>query len=404
MTPRQRVLAALDHREPDQVPIDCSGHRSSGIAAITYPRLRERLGLPPTTVRVYDPIQQLAILDEDVLDRFGVDTIEMGRGFSLNEASWADWVLPDGTPCKMPAWALPERRDGEWLVRSVTGRVIGRMPDGALFFEQCHWPFLEQDDPDHLPEAFAESMWTALRSPPGESELASETLTAGAKRLRERTDRAIIGLFGGNLLECGQFVYRNDNFLMLLAAEPARVHRFLDKLVEMHLANLEQFLKAVGPYIDIVLFGDDLGMQTGPQMSPAMYREFFKPRHALMWRRAKELANVKVMLHCCGGVRSLLRDLIDAGLDAINPVQISCKGMNAAELKREFGKDLTFWGGGCDTQKILPLGTPDQVREHVREQVKILAPSGGFVFQQVHNIMANVPPENIIAMFDAVRA
>jgi uroporphyrinogen decarboxylase len=404
MTPRQRVLAALDHREPDQVPIDCSGHRSSGIAAIVYPRLRECLGLPPTTVRVYDPIQQLAILDEDVLDRFGVDTIEMGRGFSLDEASWADWVLPDGTPCKMPAWALPQRREGEWVFRSVTGRVIGRMPDGALFFEQCHWPFLEQDDPDHLPEAFAESMWTALRSPPGTPGLSTEDLTAGAKRLRERTNRAIIGLFGGNLLETGQFLYRNDNFLMLLAAEPARVHHFLDKLVEMHLANLERFLGAVGPYIDIVLFGDDLGMQTGPQMSPAMYREFFKPRHALMWRRAKELANVRVMLHCCGGVRSLLRDLIDAGLDAINPVQISCRGMNAAELKREFGKDLTFWGGGCDTQQILPKGTPEQVRAHVREQVKIMAPGGGFVFQQVHNIMANVPPENIIAMFDAVRA
>ena len=159
----------------------------------------------------------------------------------------------------------------------------------------------------------------------------------------------------------------------------------------------------MGPYIDVVLFGDDLGMQTGPQMSPAMYRQFFKPRHALMWRRAKALANVKVMLHCCGGVRSLLRDLIDAGLDAINPVQISCRGMNAADLKREFGKDLTFWGGGCDTQQILPEGTPDQVRNHVREQVKILAPGGGFVFQQVHNIMSNVPPQNIVAMFDAVR-
>lgn len=404
MNPRQRVLAALDHREPDQVPIDCSGHRSSGIAAIVYPRLRERLGLPPTTIRVYDPIQQLAVLDEDVLDRFGIDTIELGRGFSLDESAWADWVLPDGTPCKMPAWALPERTEGEWVFRSVTGRMIGRMPDGALFFEQCHWPFLERDDPDHLPEAFAESMWTALRSPPGMPGLSDTDLAAGAKRLRERTDRAIIGLFGGNLLECGQFLYRNDNFLMLLAAEPARAHRFLDKLVAMHLANLERFLGAVGPYIDIVLFGDDLGMQTGPQMSPAMYRAFFKPRHALMWRRAKELAKVKVMLHCCGGVRTLLRDLIDAGLDAINPVQISCRGMNAAELKREFGKDLTFWGGGCDTQQILPLGTPEQVREHVREQVKILAPGGGFVFQQVHNIMANVPPDNIIAMFDAVRA
>jgi len=165
-----------------------------------------------------------------------------------------------------------------------------------------------------------------------------------------------------------------------------------------------RFLGAVGPYIDIILFGDDLGMQTGPQMSPAMYREFFKPRHAGMWKRAKELARVKVMLHCCGGVRTLLPHLIDAGLDAINPVQISCRGMSAAELKREFGRDLTFWGGGCDTREILPNGTPEQVRSHVREQVRILAPGGGFVFQQVHNIMANVPPENIIAMFDAARA
>ncbi len=404
MTPRERVLAALDHREPDRLPIDFSGHRSSGVAAIVYPKLRECLGLPATTIRVYDPIQQLAIVDEDVLDRFGVDTIEMGRGFALDEASWADWTLPDGTACKMPAWALPERREGAWVFRSATGRVIGRMPDGALFFEQCHWPFLEHDDLDHLSDAFAESMWTAMRSPPGAPGMSAEELSAGARRLRERSSRAIIGLFGGNLLEIGQFLYRNDNFLMLLAGEPARAHAFLDKLVEHHLANLERFLGSVGPYIDIILFGDDLGMQTGPQMSPAMYREFFKPRHAAMWKRAKELAPVKVMLHCCGGVRTLLPHLIEAGLDAINPVQISCRGMGAGELKREFGKDLTFWGGGCDTREILPNGTPEQVRAHVREQVRILAPGGGFVFQQVHNIMANVPPENIVAMFDAARA
>jgi len=402
MTSRDRVLAALEHREPDRVPIDLSGHRSSGIAAIVYPKLRELLGLPPRTIRVYDPIQQLAIVDEDVLDQFGVDTIELGRGFALEDSAWADWTLPDGTPCKMPAWTLPERREGEWVFRSVTGRVIGRMPDGALFFEQCHWPFLEHDDLAHLGDAFAESMWTALRSPPGAPGVNTGDLGAGARRLRERTGRAIIGLFGGNLLETGQFLYRNDNFLMLLAGEPAQAHEFLDKLVEHHLANLERFLGAVGPYIDIVLFGDDLGMQTGPQMSPAMYREFFKPRHAMMWRRAKELARVKVMLHCCGGVRTLLPDLIDAGLDAINPVQISCRGMNAAELKREFGKDMTFWGGGCDTQDILPNGSPEQVRAHVKEQVKILAPGGGFVFQQVHNIMANVPAQNIVAMYDAV--
>ncbi len=404
MTSRERVLAALDHREPDLVPIDFSGHRSSGVAAVLYPRLRDCLGLPPKTIRVYDPIQQLAIVDEDVLDRFGVDTIELGRGFALDDDSWADWTLPDGTPCQMPAWALPERRSDEWVFRSASGRVIGRMPDGALFFEQCHWPFLEQDDPDHLVEALAESMWTTMRAPPGIPGSTAAELAAGARRLREHSRRAILGLFGGNLLETGQFLYRNDNFLMLLASEPARALAFLDRLTEHHLANLERFLSAVGPFIDIIVFGDDLGMQTGPQMSPAMYRSFFQPRHAALWKRARELADVKVMLHCCGGVRPLLPALIEAGLDAINPVQISCRGMDAAELKREFGKDLTFWGGGCDTRTELPSGSPHQVCEHVREQVRLLAHGGGFVFQQVHNIMANVPPRNVVAMFDAVRS
>jgi uroporphyrinogen decarboxylase len=134
-----------------------------------------------------------------------------------------------------------------------------------------------------------------------------------------------------------------------------------------------------------------------------MYRRIFKPRHKLMWETAKSLAPVKVMLHCCGGVRELLPDLIDAGLDAINPVQISCRGMEPEGLKRDFGRDIVFWGGGCDTREILPLGSPRTVREHVRRQVEIMSKGGGFVFQQVHNILANVPPENIVAMFDAVR-
>ena len=213
-----------------------------------------------------------------------------------------------------------------------------------------------------------ESMWHAVAGPPGPW-VNSAQLREGAKRLRQKTDKAIVGVFGGNLLEAGQFLYRNDNFFMLLAAEPEKAHKFLDDLVEIHLANLEKFLGAVGEYIDIIIFGDDLGMQSGPQVSPKMYREFFKPRHKLMWSRAKQLANVKVMLHCCGGVRELLPDLIDAGLDAINPVQISCAGMDARELKAEFGKDMVFWGGGCDTQTILPNATPDEVRRHVKEQV-----------------------------------
>ncbi|MHC4643665.1 MAG: uroporphyrinogen decarboxylase family protein [Planctomycetota bacterium] len=400
MTSRERVLAALNHSEPDRVPIDFSGHRSSGIAAVAYPKLREFLGLPPRPIRVYDVIQQLAIVDEDVLDRFDVDTIEMGRGFALDEDSWSPWKLPDGTPCLVPSWTPLERDDGRWVIRSKTGRVLGQMPDGVLYFEQMYYPFAESDDLQNISAALEESMWTAVASPPGPID--SQSLSEGAKLLREKTNRAIIGLFGGNLFEIGHFLYRNYQFMMLLAAEPKHAHDFLDKLVEIHLANLERFLEAVGEYIDIILFGDDLGMQTGPMISPQMYREFFKPRHKLLWSRAKQLADVKVMLHCCGGVRELMPDLIEAGVDAINPVQISCSGMDATRLKAEFGADITFWGGGCDTRDILPTGTPQQVAKNVEEQVRILSPGGGFVFQQVHNILANIPPANIVAMFDAV--
>ena len=402
MTSRERVLTACQHRQPDQVPIDFSGHPSSGIAAIAYSRLRDYLELPKKTIRVYDPIQQLAIVDEDVLEKFGIDVLDLGRGFALDETSWADWILPDGTPCKMPAWALPEKADGRWVFRSKSGRVIAHMPEGALYFEQTYFPFADEKGPTTIREGMQESMWNAVGGPPG-PRVNQEQLREGAKRLRQKTDRAILGGFGGNLLETGQFLYRNDNFFMLLAGEPAKAHKFLDELVEIHLANLEKYLAAVGDSIDIIKFGDDLGMQSGPQVSPRMYREFFKPRHKLMWMRAKELASVVVMLHCCGGVRELLPDLIDAGLDAINPVQISCAGMDAAELKAEFGNEMVFWGGGCDTQTILPSATPDAVRRHVKEQVGILSPGGGFVFQQVHNILAYVPPQNVVAMFEAVR-
>lgn len=383
--------------------MDFGGHRSSGIAALAYPGLRKALGLPPKTVRVYDVIQQLAVIDDDVLDLFNVDTIELGRGFALDDSDWADWILPDGTPCQVPVWSIPEREQGRWVIRSRSGRVIAHMPDGALYFEQCYWPFLEMDDLSELEAVFDECMWTAVVCPPGPQADDLQQFAETARRFRGSTDRAIIGLFGGSLLETGEFLYRIDNFLAMLAAEPARAHAFLDRLTELHLKNLERYLTAVGDSIDIILFGDDLGMQTGPLISPRMYRQFFKPRHALLWDTAKKLADVKVLLHCCGGIRELLPDLIDAGLDAINPVQISCAGMDAAGLKRDFGSEITFWGGGCDTQAILPYGTPQQVAEHVSQQIRLLQPGGGFIFQQVHNIMANVPAQNIIAMFDAVR-
>jgi uroporphyrinogen decarboxylase len=407
MNSRERVLAALNHLETDRPPVDFSGHRSSSISAIAYHKLRDYVGFEKRPIRVYDPIQQLAIVDEDVLQLFGVDTIELGRGFALEDKNWAEWVLPDGSPCLMPAWALPQRDHQRWVMRSKSGRVIAQMPDGALYFEQTFFPFFEDPvDLGTIEDVFEEAMWTAVTAPPGplvDGPGGDTIFAAGARRLRASTDRAIIGLFGGNLLEIGQFLFRNDRFFMLLAGEPEKAHAFLEKLTEIHLRKLEKYLSLVGPYIDVIQFGDDLGMQNGPQISPRMYREFFKPRHHRMWRRAKELANVKVMLHSCGGLRELLPDLIDAGLDAVNPVQITCKGMEASGLKRDFGQQITFWGGGCDTRDILPHATPQEVKQHVRQQVSILRPGGGFVFQQVHNILADVPPENITAMFEAVR-
>lgn len=400
MTSRERVLMSLNHKEPPQVAVDFGGHRSSGIAAMAYQGLRRQLGLEAKPTYVYDIIQQLAIIHDDVLDRLRVDVTELGRAFNQDDADWVDWVLPDGSPCKVPAWSVPERTPDGWILRSGSGRPLAIMPDGALYFEQTYFPFIDQPDSD-LQTALSECVWTAVQAPPGPS-VSTDDLREGAKAFRAATDRAIVGLFGGNLLETGQFLYRNDNFFMLLAGEPKKAHRFLDELVELHLQNLETYLDAVGDSIDVILFGDDLGMQTGPQISPQMYRDFFKPRHKTMWMRAKELADVKVMLHCCGGVRELLPDLIEAGLDCINPVQVTCSGMDARQLKADFGRDMVFWGGGCDTRQVLPHGTPDEIRQHVHEQVEITQPGGGFVFQQVHNIMANVPPENITAMFEGV--
>jgi uroporphyrinogen decarboxylase len=249
-------------------------------------------------------------------------------------------------------------------------------------------------------------MWTGISHPGAHLDLDIENerqeLIDGAKALRESTDRAIIGLFGGNIFEIPQMLFRMDNYLLDIAMYPDKTQEFSEILCDLHMENLEKWLGAVGPYIDIILFGDDLGGQWGPLIGPDTYRQLYKPYHKKMWNHAKKLADVKVMLHCCGGVNELLPDLIDAGLDAINPVQISCAGMEPTILKAEFGDEITFWGGGCDTQHILPELTPEKVAEHVKDEVKILKPGGGFVFQQVHNILANVPPENIVSMYKAV--
>ena len=228
-------------------------------------------------------------------------------------------------------------------------------------------------------------------------------LKKGAEKLRNSTAKAIHAWFGGCLHEMGQFLFGPDIWFVMLASTKKEVHKFLEKLLESYMQGLDDYLDAVGNCIDIIGFSDDLGMQTGPQISKKMYEEFYKPRHARMWKRVKERTDAKIMLHCCGGVYPLIPSFIEAGLDIINPVQVNCVGMNSGDLKREFGKDLVFWGGGCDTQRVLPHGTTEDVEEEVKRRINDLAPGGGFVFSAVHNIQANVPVKNIAKMFETVK-
>jgi len=411
MTPRERVLAAIEHRQPDQVPIDFGGHRSSGIMAMAYARLKDALGITSGDLYVYDVVQQLAIVEPPVLDALGIDVIEMGRGFLPGSTGWKNWTLPDGTPCKVPAYIEIEKRGPDWYLIGTGGQDLGIQKEGCLYFEQIHFPLIdrpiETDDFADLADRLGETMWTGIVHPGAHlplDEAGLAELARGAAALRATTDRAIVGLFGGNIFEVPQFLYRIDNHLANMALHPEAIHRLVQTLSDLHMANLEKWLGAVGPHIDIILFGDDLGGQNGPLISPDMYREFCQPHHRRLWQRAKELADVKVMLHSCGGIEPLLDDLIDAGLDTTNPVQTTCVGMDPQHLKSTYGDRLCFWGGGCDTRDVLPNATPDQVRQHVRQQVDLLGEGGGFVFQQVHNIMADVPIDNVLAMFEAARA
>ncbi len=403
MNSRERIIASLEHRPVDRIPVDFGAHRSSGIMAICYAKLRRALGLPHKPVRVFDVVQQLAIVDEDVLDRFGVDTVELGRGFSRDERDWKEWVLPDGTPCLVPVWADLRLEGEDWWIYNAEGRKAGLQKKGSLYFDQAWWPYSGgiPDDLSGLAEAVSSVMWSTP-TPPNAGLMSLEALASGAKAFRASTDRAIVFLFGGSLYELSQYLCGTENFMVWMATEPEKAHRLLDAIVEYHLAAMRKLLGAVGPSVDVVLFGDDFGMQTGPQISPTMYREFFKERQRILWGEAKRIAPIKTQLHCCGGVRPLLDDFIEVGLDSINPVQTPCAGMEIAGLKRDFGDRITLWGGGCDTQSVLSTATPEAVRKHVLSRLPELSAGSGFVFQQIHNIMANVPPENIIAMFDAV--
>ncbi len=407
MTGRERLQAAVAHRESDKVPVDMGATPSSGISAIAYSNVMAYAKLKGST-DIYDVVQQLAQPNDAFLDRFGIDIVDIGRGFDTEAKDWLPTTMYNGQAARYPAWFKPQaEKTGGWMVHHHDGTLIARMPEGSAFYDQTYFPYLDGYPADYkdLDKAMDKVLWSNLVHSPWKyagqpgfwDELRTRTLA-----LRASTDRALMVVVGCNLFEWGTFLRRIDNFLMDLLAEPEDAEKLLDALMERHLATLAKVCAAVGDIVDVIRFGDDLGTDSGLFMSPEIYRTLFKPRHTQLCSYVKKHSQMKIFLHTCGSIKPLIPDLIEAGYDILNPVQTNARDMDPAQLKKDFGKDVTFWGGGADTRFVLNNAQPAEVRSHVLERLEIFSPGGGFVFNPVHNILPDVPPQNIVAMFDAV--
>ena len=401
-------MAAIDHKEPDYVPLDLGGTPSSRISAIAYNNLKKGLGMKEGHTRIYDVVQQVVQPEIEIMDRFGVDVIDIGRVFNEKDEDWYDVELADGSIGQYPKWFRPTKLDnGDYVVYDKEGTMIARMPVGATFFDQTYFPYVDDypDDWSDLDHQMGKVLWSALVHSPwdhaGEKDFYKQ-LRERTLALRQKTDRALMITCGCNLFEWGTFLRRMDNFLMDTYADPENVEALVEQLMIRHLATLEKVCESVGDIVDILRFGDDLGMDTGMFMSREKYQELFKPYHTKLNEYVHKHSKMKTFLHSCGSIYPIMGDLIEAGYDVINPVQTTAYQMDPETLKREFGKDITFWGGGCNTRTVLNRSTPQEVYDYTRRMIDIFAPGGGFVFNQEHNIMPDVPAENILAMYRAV--
>jgi len=391
MTSRERVLKTLRHEEPDKIPIDFGAMRSTGIMGIAYNNLKKHLGISNGYTYIYDIEQQLAEIEPVMFERLQIDVIDLVNNFGRFQHDWNSWNLPDGSSCYIHESKYPVKYDNQWVLKNGD-RIVARMPETSYYFDTIYHPLETATSPSDIRD-YRFHILT-------DEELFD--FETRAKFLFNETDLAIMGGFGGNILELGQTLRGWENFMVDLLANQSFAEDLMDAMTEAHLKNLKLFLQATGDYIQIIQFGDDLGTQAGPQLSPDLYRELIKPRHEKIYTYAKKISNIYTFLHSCGSIYDLLPDIIDAGIDIINPVQTSAANMDPQRLKDEFGDKVTFWGGGIDTQSVLPNSNKEEIVLHVKERMDIFKPGGGFVFNQVHNIQANVRPENILAAYDAV--
>ena len=376
MESRERINAALSHREADRVPFDLSSTPVTGIHHIAYRRLRRQLNLGDGEPRIWHLMQQLAWTEEDVHQALDTDV----RGTRPNPPA---------------SWALETRADGRFeYYTDEWGTERRRQLDDGYYFDLCRSPLAAVTSASELarqsfPDPIDAGRLTGLRQQ-------AEAARAGGRAF-------VLGGICAGMLEMGQWLRGFESFYCDLAANRPLAEALCDKIVELKMLYWEKALGELGDVVDVIQEGDDYGGQRGLQVSPAIWRQVFKPRLRQLLTHIKNCApHVSVFFHSCGSIREILPDLIEVGVDVLNPVQVAADDMDSRDLKREFGADLTFWGGGVDTQRVLPLGTPLEVRDEVRRRLADFAPGGGFVFAAVHNIQADVPAENIIAMREAL--
>ncbi len=372
MTPRERAVAALNHKEPDMVPIDFGSGMATSLVVEAYEKFKAAVGIPGE-IAVLNKLFRVARLDEAAMVRLNSD-------FRPIQA-------------KGPSrWTPPPTEAGTYIDVWGVKRRQAFYGEGAFYWELVASPLADAtvEDLDKYP-------WPDPLDPGFTEGLAEE-----AKRLHETTDFAIVGDSGfKSLWELGWALRGFEQLLTDVALNPDFVHALMGKLVDINVAAIGRFLDAVGPYLQVFRTGDDLATQKGPLMSRATYRSVLKPHYKKMFEFIKSKTDAKLFYHCCGNVTDLLDDLAEIGVDAINPVQVSALGDTAA-LKSRFGKKLSFWGG-IDTQHVLPHGSLEDVEAEVRLRIRDLAPGGGFVLGPVHNIQPDVPPQNILMMADAAR-
>jgi len=378
-TSRKRVEAALHHREADRVPYDLGGTILTGIHHLAYRKLRAHLGLPDVEIGIEDPIQQLAVVHEDVKRIAGVDVWGINpRGARKRTVRmWSE----DGYDKLIDEWGI------EW----------GKPQDGGFYYDMQRHPLAGIESADDLKKfTFPD---------PLEPQRYAGIVERADELMNQREVAYVLGRNAPGVWEVALWTRGFENYFCDMIANRPLAEALLDLICEIKMKYWGRALELLGENVMVVSEADDLASQDRCLVSPQMYRDLIKPRHTRLFSFIKKQAKVpvKIFYHSCGAVMPLIPDLIEAGIDILNPVQVSAAGMDTKELKRQFGKDLTFWGGGVDTQQVLPRGTPQQVRDEVRRRIDDLAPGGGFVFTTVHNTQADVPPENIVAMWDALR-